>query len=53
MCLSELETSYFISNIEQQGVCLSALCVKLEQPSLHLVRLLYERHAVTCSLIII
>lgn len=46
-------TSYLISNVEQQGVCLSAAGVKPEQPSCFLVWRFEERHAVTCPIIII
>lgn len=45
------ETSYFISDVEQQGVCLSAVRVKLELP-FDLVQLLDERHAVARSVIV-
>lgn len=46
------KTSYFISDVEQQGVCLSAVRVKLELPSFDPVWLLNERHAVARSIVV-
>lgn len=42
----------FVSDIEQQGVRLSALCAKLEDSSLPLW-VLYVGHAITCPIIVI
>lgn len=43
--------SYFVSNVEQQGICLPAVGAKPQQSSLFL-RPLHQRHAVACSLVI-
>lgn len=50
--LSTETVSYFVSDVEQQGVCLSAVGLKPQQFPHFFVRPLHQCHAVACSLVI-